>query len=68
MTSYFIAFDVTGANSNHKIFLHFFDLDLSSPHFEKDSATHDSKSRVKNFSFLKILKFGYFRKWIFYRF
>jgi len=28
MTSYFYAGDVTVYNSNHKIFLHFFDLDL----------------------------------------
>jgi len=31
MTSYFNPCDVTVANSNHKIFLHFFDLDLCPP-------------------------------------
>jgi len=40
MTSYFNDCDVTVANTNHKIFLDFFDLDLCPPHFEKGSATY----------------------------
>jgi len=39
VTSYFNACDITVANSNHNIFLHFFTWTCA-PHFEKGSATH----------------------------
>jgi len=39
VTLYYNAYDVTVANSNHKIFLFF--CCACAPHFEKGSATHD---------------------------